>query len=378
MFTFFSKSPRRRAFTLIELLVVIAIIAVLIALLLPAVQQARESARRTQCKNQLKQIGLALHNYHDTFITTLPPGYIYQVVSGSATGMSNGFGWGTMILPYIDQGPLYNTFGAVPTHPNLNTGLIYDSVARVPTTGNVESVLSSLRCPSDPGLSTLTVTGATAPSAFVNGSLGRSNYLGVAGSGFYLTNQTGTVTLVSACPTTPASMAATTYPTLPTAPAANNPVIGGISSGCANNPIPALYAVGTTLAANMGGTFGANSRIGFKDMTDGTSNIIMVGERYSPYNATPLSSVVLGDASWVGVGDAGKEYMTLGETTWKVNQNFTASYPRPTTSGFGSMHTGGGQFLMGDGAVRFLSENLDITTYRHLGRVGDGNLLGDF
>src|SRR5512132_3123304 len=94
-------SKRSMGFTLIELLVVIAIIAVLIALLLPAVQQAREAARRTQCKNNLKQIGIALHSYHDTSIT-LPPGWI----------STNRWGAGTMILPYVDQAPLYNAIGS--------------------------------------------------------------------------------------------------------------------------------------------------------------------------------------------------------------------------------------------------------------------------
>src|SRR5436190_7695238 len=88
---------KRRAFTLIELLVVIAIIAVLIALLLPAVQQAREAARRSQCKNNLKQFGLAMHNYHDT----------YKVFPSASGG--NGFSPHARILPYMDQAPLYNT-----------------------------------------------------------------------------------------------------------------------------------------------------------------------------------------------------------------------------------------------------------------------------
>lgn len=98
-------AARRRhvGFTLIELLVVIAIIAVLIALLLPAVQQARESARRTQCKNNLKQIGLALHNYHDTY-NTLPPGAV-QTFTGN---LQNEASWISMILPGIDQTPLFN------------------------------------------------------------------------------------------------------------------------------------------------------------------------------------------------------------------------------------------------------------------------------
>jgi len=98
--------PRRRlrGFTLIELLVVIAIIAVLIALLLPAVQQAREAARRTQCKNNMKQFGIALHNYHDTF-QMFPIGGFRQ-----GTNIGTGMSWHVGVLPYVDQAPLYNQF----------------------------------------------------------------------------------------------------------------------------------------------------------------------------------------------------------------------------------------------------------------------------
>src|SRR5579872_5730558 len=98
----------RRGFTLIELLVVIAIIAVLVALLLPAVQQAREAARRVQCKNNLKQLGLALHNYHDVTSNTFPPGYVN-------TNSDGGWGWMSMLLPHLDQGPLYNMLGSLST-----------------------------------------------------------------------------------------------------------------------------------------------------------------------------------------------------------------------------------------------------------------------
>ena len=94
---------RRRGFTLIELLVVIAIIAILVALLMPAVQQAREAARRAQCKNNLKQIGLALHNYHAAH-NIFPPGYVAGAPWPATT---NGWGWCAMILPDLDQGPLY-------------------------------------------------------------------------------------------------------------------------------------------------------------------------------------------------------------------------------------------------------------------------------
>src|SRR5690606_23201980 len=99
--------PRRsRGFTLIELLVVIAIIAILIALLLPAVQQAREAARRTQCRNNLKQMAIAMHNYHDSH-RAFPPGCMHSAVPRSGSGHSFGPSFYGMILPFIDQAPLY-------------------------------------------------------------------------------------------------------------------------------------------------------------------------------------------------------------------------------------------------------------------------------
>jgi len=129
---------RRRGFTLIELLVVIAIIAILIALLLPAVQQAREAARRTSCKNNLKQFGLALHNYHDAH-RTLPPGYVYKP-DRSSTPPSNGagFSWGAMVLPFLEQANVYQLFDwNVPIYAPVN------KTAR-------ERHLPVFLCPSDP------------------------------------------------------------------------------------------------------------------------------------------------------------------------------------------------------------------------------------
>jgi len=98
---------RKRGFTLIELLVVIAIIAILIALLLPAVQQAREAARRSQCKNNLKQIGLALHNYHDNF-RMFPPGDVRRLYGGVSSWTTSMIGWIPRILPFLDQAVIYN------------------------------------------------------------------------------------------------------------------------------------------------------------------------------------------------------------------------------------------------------------------------------
>jgi prepilin-type N-terminal cleavage/methylation domain-containing protein/prepilin-type processing-associated H-X9-DG protein len=140
-----SRSAKPRGFTLIELLVVIAIIAILIALLLPAVQQAREAARRTQCRNALHQIGLALHNYESSH-KLLPPGYVYK--DGGA-GVLNanvlGYGWLTMLLPYVEQSNLYN---------ELNFDIpVWDAANTTPR----EKHVSIYICPSDPESSDLYV-----------------------------------------------------------------------------------------------------------------------------------------------------------------------------------------------------------------------------
>src|SRR5271166_430496 len=128
---------RSRGFTLIELLVVIAIIAVLIALLLPAVQSAREAARRMQCVNNLKQLGIALHNYHDA-LSIFPPGYIAasKFIDGE-TDTAPGWSWASMILPQLEQASLYSS---------INVYLPIQAGANVTAT---QTIVGAYLCPSD-------------------------------------------------------------------------------------------------------------------------------------------------------------------------------------------------------------------------------------
>lgn len=153
-----NHAHRRPGFTLIELLVVIAIIAVLIALLLPAVQAAREAARRTQCKNHLKQLALALHNYHDTH-NALPPGYLTET----------GWGWGTMLLPFVEQRNLFDTL-APAGDMDLTDATRLDLV-RTP--------LAVFRCPSD---SQPELNDKSKPNVRAKKAIAIANYIGIMGS----------------------------------------------------------------------------------------------------------------------------------------------------------------------------------------------------
>jgi len=161
----------RRGFTLIELLVVIAIIAVLIALLLPAVQQAREAARRSQCINNLKQLGLALHTYHDS-MNVFPPGWLGVQAAAPHMYGPSGFAWGSHILPYIDQAPLYGQI-------NFNVSCIdpLNNTAR-------QAVLNVFRCPSDSSDNTWQIAEEGNPGNIL-ATLPTANYVGNFGSEGY-------------------------------------------------------------------------------------------------------------------------------------------------------------------------------------------------
>jgi prepilin-type N-terminal cleavage/methylation domain-containing protein len=343
-----------RGFTLIELLVVIAIIAVLIALLLPAVQQAREAARRSQCQNNLKQIGLALHNYHDTH-NTLPPGYITNFPQNMSATERSHWGWGAFILPFIEQANLYNLLQPGPRtlHENLLT-----AVGRVA----LQTPLTVFVCPSDTGPplnnfnETLNFSPTHANAPWYNrhvtsdGSdripIAKSNYVAVACS------------------------------SVSTTPPVYFPDYG-----------PAT------------GSFWQNSRCRLADITDGTSNTLLVGERAWKYdnvtvgagNALGFSSEVCTPGTSAGIKAAGMCVLGLAYNgiNWSVNNQ--VHQPRS----FNSTHVGGAFFVLGDGAVRFISENIDYnfqtipsatlkngawidSTYERLIGKADGQPIGEF
>ncbi len=338
---------RSRGFTLIELLVVIAIIAILIALLLPAVQQAREAARRTQCKNNLKQIGLAMHNYHDIY-NTFPPGYITRFPNVVVSGEPGLYSWGAFILPQVEQANLFTTLnvGNVPLERTLATAAGLTAL---------QTPQPNFRCPSDigPALNNFKSTLAGAPNWYNRNAtstgtneipIATSNYVMVAGTGF------------STSP--PASPGTTTTPPL--------------------------------------GVGFSNSKINFRDITDGTSNTLLVGERAWKYG-----SVMGGAATAVGFS-ASVDFQNsvaavkggmLGALGIAYNGiNWTATNADHQPRGFSSVHVGGAQFVMCDGSVRFISENIDYTatnpdtnlslwvtsTFARLTARNDGQVIGDF
>jgi prepilin-type N-terminal cleavage/methylation domain-containing protein len=302
---------RSRGFTLIELLVVIAIIAVLIALLLPAVQQARESARRTQCKNNMKQLGLALHNYHDTFL-------LFPMSYGNGTYDESGRmeSWLFGIFPYIDQAPLFNSI-------NFSVG----ANATPQNVAATQQVIPAYLCPSD----STNNGGKLNNRANMNGGIyyAVTGYKAVAGNNWAWGN----------------------FPyTHPTGRNAgnNNGLDAGNGWMCRNSN-------GNVIVTAM------------KHLTDGTSNVTMVGEAlpgrcqhnttFSFNHTTATAAVPLNyyyKNTSISIGD------------W------------PNDYSFASQHTGGAHFTMGDGTVRFISENIDLQLYRNLATVDGNETVGEF
>ncbi len=324
-----SFPQRQRAFTLIELLVVIAIIAILIALLLPAVQQAREAARRTQCKNNLKQIGLALHNYHDT-ANTFPPVCVfsaYDTVPVHTATDQAAYGWGAFILPQLEQAAVFNSLDVNGRELHV---LLKDFPAERP---KVQTVLQTFRCPSD----TAEAINVTPGRNFSNAVYGGTR----ASTSNYIAN------------------------------------LGTIWRGSQN------WLNGRF---DPHGVMWASSKVSIARITDGASNTILVGER--AYVDT--AGWWIGTRNYNGTGNAGLTQIA-GTSVTKINEFVTGG----NFGGFSSQHTGGAHFLLGDGAVRFISENIQfdqtgndlgardpglsaLGTYQRLIRRDDGQPTGEF
>ncbi len=311
----------RRGFTLIELLVVIAIIAILIALLLPAVQQAREAARRTQCKNNVKQMGLALHNYHDTF-NMFPPNITDNVYNSTSRGRS----WIVAILPYIDQAPMFNNLNFNLPLANSATNPLPAADFNVNTNAAVMS-LPALLCPSDSTNGNGRLNGRANIENV--GFMGVTNYKAVAGSNW----------------------AWGTFPYTHST---------GRNSG-SNNGLDAGNGWNCRTAAL------TNNCTRIRDLTDGTSNVTMVGEVAAGRCTHTQWWWFNGTTATCGV-----------PLNYYVKNTAITAGDWPNNYSFGSLHTGGGHFLMGDGTVRFVSENIDLQTYRNLATINGNETVGEF
>jgi len=340
---------RRRGFTLIELLVVIAIIAILIALLLPAVQQAREAARRTQCRNNLKQLGLALHNYHDNF-SLLPNGNVASSIGGW------GASWYMRILPYVDQSPLYNQL----TFSGSHHGWTLSSAAggSDPNAGDRNgTALNGIRlnfalCPSsslDP------IRDAGGGKRITN-----AQYMGIMGA----TDGNGF--------TNPANRKAN-------------------CCGCCGGQQ-------ATAQISSGGVLVPLDAKGIKDINDGTTNVIMVGEHSNfirnaagqPVQVNGIHGILMGSPNLTRIEGApgGMFERQFNLTTVRYPPNAPAIDNNVNWPGIGdnfgmnnplnSTHTGGIHVLLGDGSVKFISDNINMQTLRWLCTRDDSNAVGDF
>ncbi len=310
-----------RGFTLVELLVVIAIIGVLVGLLLPAVQSAREAARRMQCSNNLKQMGLAVHNYADTF-KYFPSGYMGQppqncsALTNGSQALPKGWGWGVFILPFMEQSNLYNALapGELQTVCGIPTGAQANSAV-----GNAnlqKTVLSFYVCPSAPDAVLNDTRLPAAPAA--PGAHAKSNYVGVSGLDF---------------------------------------------SGVATSGRRALFVNGMLY------------RTALRDVTDGTTNTFCIGEKYRKDADTVKQTFTAGleytGGFWLGVApdtQIANVVMQLGlpPSTFAING--------ASINAFASKHPGGAQFCLTDGSVRFVSQNADQKTIADMGTFNDGEV----
>jgi prepilin-type N-terminal cleavage/methylation domain-containing protein/prepilin-type processing-associated H-X9-DG protein len=307
-----TRHPRSvRAFTLIELLVVISIISVLIALLLPAVQAAREAARRAQCLNNMRQVGLAMHNYHSTH-DIFPPGYISSTQGNQPNGteLGPGWGWGSMLLSALDQTAIMSAtnFSLLTTDAGSHT------VRR--------TILNIFLCPSNSGGSSLLSITDAAGNVLVS-DLAAGQYVAVAGQW------------------EPEEFAAL------------------------NN-----------------GMFYRNSRIGIRDVTDGSSTTLMVGERsQNVANATWVGMIPQGVAcnnpNWPTQDCEHSNVLILGHTGPSPDEPWidVPNFKKSGADDFHSLHPGGCNFLFCDGSIRFVKETINPQVFSYLSTKAGGELV---
>ena len=351
----------RRGFTLVELLVVIAVIAILIALLLPAVQAAREAARRIQCSNNLKQIGVALHSFHSAQKEFPFGGSLYMAMYSDSG--SSAFNWRTSIAPFLELQQVHDEITANVRSLELAPGV--ESIAWKRSLANLAvqgGVFKTFQCPSDPlsskvhlvqepwhGILVRDVTGKKYNEA------GTSNYYGSAGPatcrgpGFMAMSPCGLCGNNISCPC----------------------VLSRVDGVYGSHP---EFCVGFFCLRTPG--------IKAKDVTDGVSNTIAVGEQKLYPSAvdaghptrypTPTGIASGPFFSWMSPFSLlstvrGINTVDLDDIDWN-------SY---YFQGFGSYHPGGANFLFADGSVHFVQETIDLWTFGRLGHRSDGEVVGN-
>jgi prepilin-type N-terminal cleavage/methylation domain-containing protein/prepilin-type processing-associated H-X9-DG protein len=331
------RSYRQRGFTLIELLVVIAIIAILVGLLLPAVQKVREAANRMSCTNNLKQIGLGLHNYHDAN-GGFPPGYIDGNTNQNLTpdmDVGPGWSWASFLLPYVEQTNVYNQI-------DFSQGVLNGSknvaVAQVP--------LKVYQCPSDGLQQAFPVYDSTFTNPIA--TVAHSNYAGCNG---WIECFNGA---------------------------------GGNPGSTGNDGL-----IGTSGQGGVG-LFWRNSHTRIAEVTDGLSNTIIAGERSSNHAPSTWTAAVPGGRcpAWMAnqpptpyAPPPGAPYdnADFGEAFVLSHGNGThlpnADFPIFDPDTFYSLHTGGANFLFGDGSVHFLNSGINPNTYQYLCTIAGGEVF---
>lgn len=357
-----ARCRRHRGFTLIELLVVIAIIAILIALLLPAVQQAREAARRTQCKNNLKQLGIACHTYHDTYNQFPLNWYNGQAETnpGAAdpnnpTYQTGSWSWIIASLPYIEQANLYEQINfAGATGPAPNTGLNHDSMRPLALYRNVIPILI---CPSNdqPNIRQGQIIepdngGWNAPYNEPKAGL---DYVGNMGHVWAGWKDCGAV------------------PDFPDPTGKNR-----FERGPVKFPgTPWVNERWNIDGPRLQGVFGYRDSVGIHQITDGTTNTVMVFEamHWRGGNNGSFNYGHTDDANWASALGA------IGNLRNPINnKQFVQGDGDIRCWSMSSRHTGGAQALLADGSVRFISENIDNVTRYNLASRFDGEVLGEF